>query len=252
MNKRINGLIAGLLIGSLLAEGAVFAKQATETLDVVYDNIKILIDGKEYQPTDVNGNVVEPFIYNGTTFLPVRAIANAFDKDVDWEPQTSTVTLGSKNYDWLDQMGFVDYKTTGTENVFTAISAGTQMTDEIKYNRGIHFTLYDGKNGIKENNDGTKECYQEISYLLNGHYNDFCGVIATMPSYYDGRAQIKFYGDGKLIYSSPIVSKGTKSTTFNFKVSEFKILKIRAEYVNISNDYQYINPCLADARLSKK
>ena len=35
---------------------------------------------------------------------------NAFDKNVDWEPQTSTVILGSKNYDWLDQMGYADYE----------------------------------------------------------------------------------------------------------------------------------------------
>ena len=61
----------------------VLAKQATETISVMYDNIKILIDGVEYTAKDVNGNVIEPFIYNGTTYLPVRGIANAFDKDVD-------------------------------------------------------------------------------------------------------------------------------------------------------------------------
>ena len=88
--------VAVLLVFSI----TVFAKQATETISVMYDNIKILIDGVEYTATDANGNVVEPFIYNGTTYLPVRGIANAFDKDVDWEPQTSTVILGSKNYDW--------------------------------------------------------------------------------------------------------------------------------------------------------
>ena len=45
----------------------VFSKQATETISVMYDNIKILIDGVEYTAKDANGNVIEPFIYNGTT-----------------------------------------------------------------------------------------------------------------------------------------------------------------------------------------
>ena len=52
----------------------VFAKQATETISVMYDNIKILIDGVEYTAKDANGNVIEPFIYNGTIYLPVRGI----------------------------------------------------------------------------------------------------------------------------------------------------------------------------------
>lgn len=63
MKKRLQGTIAGVLICSMLTSGVVFAKQASETLNVIYDNIKILIDGKEYQPTDANGNAVEPFIY---------------------------------------------------------------------------------------------------------------------------------------------------------------------------------------------
>ncbi len=257
MKKRLQGLVAGVLIGTLLTSGVVFAKQSSETISVIYDNIKILIDGKEYQPTDVNGNVVEPFIYNGTTYLPVRAIANAFDKEVDWEAQTSTVALGNKNYDWLDQMGYVDYETTGTSNTFSAISKGTEMTDGIKYDRGIAFQLRDSINwnGVKENNDGTLECFQSVSYKLNKEYKDFSGIIAAfVPSNaYSGRAQIKFYGDGQLIYSSPLISDGTKSTKFNIDVSNVKLLKIFVEYINISgNNDRFVCPSIADARLSKK
>ena len=58
---------------------------------------KIEIDGEEFIAKDVNGNVVEPFIYNGTTYLPVRAIATAFDKDVAWDESTYTVKLNSKS-----------------------------------------------------------------------------------------------------------------------------------------------------------
>lgn len=83
MKKRILALTLVLALCVCLVTGAVYAKQLTESIKVVYNNIKILIDGKEYQPKDANGNVVEPFIYNGTTYLPVRAIATAFDKDVD-------------------------------------------------------------------------------------------------------------------------------------------------------------------------
>lgn len=74
----------------------VVASTGTKTIDIIYRNIKIMIDGAEYVPTDVNGNVVEPFIYNGTTYLPVRAVANAFDKEVKWDGENSIVYLGEK------------------------------------------------------------------------------------------------------------------------------------------------------------
>ncbi len=35
----------------------------------------------------------EPFIYNGTTYLPVRAVGEAVGKEVAWDNDTKTVTL---------------------------------------------------------------------------------------------------------------------------------------------------------------
>lgn len=180
----------------------VFAKQATETISVMYDNIKILIDGVEYTAKDANGNVIEPFIYNGTTYLPVHGIANAFDKNVDWEPQTSTVILGSKNYDWLDQIGYANYETSATHNTLTAWEAKQATDDGMKYDRGLKIILhYDAD----ENNDGTYSSYQNVEYLLNNNYKSFRGklVCAYEYAYNTQSAIIKIYGDGNLLYTSP-------------------------------------------------
>ena len=49
-----------------------------------YNNISIYINEKQIEPKDVSGNIVEPFIIDGTTYLPVRAVAQAFEKNVDW------------------------------------------------------------------------------------------------------------------------------------------------------------------------
>ena len=37
----------------------------------------------------------EPFIYDGTTYLPVRAVGEAVGKTVGWDGKTNTVTLSS-------------------------------------------------------------------------------------------------------------------------------------------------------------
>ena len=63
---------------------------------LLYNNIKVTLDGKEIIPKDANGNVVEPFIIDGTTYLPVRGVAGALNLGVGWDDKTSTVVLTSQ------------------------------------------------------------------------------------------------------------------------------------------------------------
>ena len=82
-------LCAGLVGGSALAAGKIY-----KNITVQYDNIKLVIDGVTITPKDANGSTVEPFIYNGTTYLPVRAVGNALGKQVSWDGKIKTVYLG--------------------------------------------------------------------------------------------------------------------------------------------------------------
>ena len=95
MKKRLQGFVAGALSMLIMTGAFAFAKQAYEAISVIYNDIKIEIDGERFIAQDANGAIVEPFIYNGTTYLPVRAIAEAFDKKVAWDEQTYTVSLKS-------------------------------------------------------------------------------------------------------------------------------------------------------------
>jgi len=42
------------------------------------------------------GNPVYPIIYNGTTYLPIRAVSNMLDIPVAWDATTKTVILGTE------------------------------------------------------------------------------------------------------------------------------------------------------------
>ena len=93
MKKRLQGLICGVIIGAMLTSGITFAEEIKKSAELIYNNIKITLNGEEIEPKDVNGNKVEPFIIDGTTYLPVRAIANALGIEVDWDGETNTVIL---------------------------------------------------------------------------------------------------------------------------------------------------------------
>ena len=92
--ENIKGFVIGAAAASLICTSAVFAQNLEKTVNAVYNNIKLVINGAEVTPKDANGNTVEPFIIDGTTYLPVRAVAGALGQSVDWDGETNTVYIG--------------------------------------------------------------------------------------------------------------------------------------------------------------
>ena len=88
------GILSGILVG-LIMMTTVFASSGTQWSNLIYNNIKITLDGQSITPTDANGNAVEPFAIDGTTYLPVRAISNALGLEVGWNQATSSVLLST-------------------------------------------------------------------------------------------------------------------------------------------------------------
>ncbi len=86
--------MAGFLAAALLMSmGAPSMAATARQLNASYNNIKITLDGKTITPKDANGAVVEPFIVDGTTYLPVRAVADSLGLGVEWDAKTQTVKL---------------------------------------------------------------------------------------------------------------------------------------------------------------
>ncbi len=72
---------------------AMAASWRTETKTLTFRDITIQLNGQCITPKDANGKVVEPFIIDGTTYLPLRAVSEALGLEVDWDGNTSTVFL---------------------------------------------------------------------------------------------------------------------------------------------------------------
>lgn len=95
MKGQWKSFVAGVLV-TLLLVGSIGTAAATvgkKTAELNYNNIKVTLDGNAVNLVDANGNPVEPFTINGTTYLPVRAVAGAFGLEVEWDGATQTVIL---------------------------------------------------------------------------------------------------------------------------------------------------------------
>ncbi len=98
MKREIKGFIAGVITTAVLSAGAFTAlgEPVEKTITAIYNGIKIYVDGNQIQTKDALGNEVKPFVYNGSTYLPLRAIAEALGKEVIWEEPTNSVYIMQK------------------------------------------------------------------------------------------------------------------------------------------------------------
>ena len=65
---------------------------AADTIHVV--PINVMVGGKVFLPTDVNGKNVPVFAYNGTTYAPLRALAEAYGLEVGYNGEKNLATVG--------------------------------------------------------------------------------------------------------------------------------------------------------------
>ncbi|MDR1572039.1 MAG: copper amine oxidase N-terminal domain-containing protein [Clostridiales Family XIII bacterium] len=78
------------------AEAAQPAFVGVKTLYASYGDVTIYVSDQKLSPTDAAGNAVEPFIVEGSTYLPVRAVAQALGLEVSWDGVNKRVYIGEQ------------------------------------------------------------------------------------------------------------------------------------------------------------
>lgn len=162
---------------------------------------------------------------NGTTYLPVRAIANAFGQDVEWDGSTQSIYIGKKDQtksdNYLDKIQYNDYKAAAYSADITKILGTVEDYAKNTYTNGIILSRYHGYL-----QDDVDEADVTISYPLNSRYKSLSGNIllpkiiktstlnAELPS--QPPAYVWIYGDNKLLYKVPYL---TTSTPFKFDIN---------------------------------
>lgn len=92
MKKRIWVWVSILCI--IAFAGGVFAKTAIEKIEAeLRPDFTVVIDGKTQRFENVNGERVYPILYNGTTYLPLRAIGELMGKVVYWYEDEKRIEL---------------------------------------------------------------------------------------------------------------------------------------------------------------
>lgn len=179
----LSGVFATLMLMSMILTAG-----ATDTIYkniTIRPGIKLFIDDVQLIPRDVTGAEVDVFIYNGTTYVPARALSEALGKVIQYEGKTNGVYIGKHTGESPAVMlADLDY---------FAGDKSVDMQDSDQDSLGnIHTKcITDGRWTRK--------------YILNGQYTRLTG---TLYQRYDRRSEsiysgvsLEIFGDGKLLYT---------------------------------------------------
>lgn len=231
MKKRLQGLVAGVMVGVILTSGVAIAANTTTLYNVLTHGVKIVIDGEKLTPTDVNGNIVEPIIYNGTTYLPVRAVATAIGKAVYWDGPNYTVYLGDMN-------GRLQYPTVELEDMIS-INHQPLTTNRLTDNYGNKYAraIYNASNRY------------QFEYLLNMQYSRFKGTLYVPQGETDENTRyLTVIADGQTIYTSPEMTRSSAPVEIDVNVTGYNDVKIEFSDDNMNMaSFHKLELCLGNA-----
>ncbi len=178
------GVLAALLVTALATPS--LAALTGKTIQVL-TGAEIYVDGVKLEPTDANGNPVETFVYNGTTYVPLRAVSQSLGKNVNWDGANQRVYIG-------EAPGVKQYLTSILEpyqsDLYKTPTTVTMAGD--KYANAMYFG-YDTLLG---------ESGGWALYNLNGQYTSLSFDMGHVDEWPMSDGTVDIYLDGELALSA--------------------------------------------------
>jgi len=172
----ITGLISGVLVSSLTV--GVLASGGLQQINALVGGINIYVDGILQNPKNANGETVQPLVWEGTTYLPVRALTNMLtDKEVNWDQENMSVYIGRKPN--LSAIPLHELKM--YEHYYVNTNEAKEGSPK-KYDRISNgFPMYTGNTAAF---DVLNQTYTPMNRLLIGYdYNTYHYVYASRSKY---------------------------------------------------------------------
>lgn len=138
MKDKVKGLIVGLTIGSVLSGTVAFA--ANSQIEVAFRSLKYMFDGVEKAPSEAKG-----FIYEGSTYVPLRFVSEALGKKVEWDEENETIWIGNN-----------------PKQVVATYKGGTVTKGEFDTFFAMQGLFYENHNSSKDNPEYQKQVLTQL------------------------------------------------------------------------------------------
>lgn len=196
--KKLSYVLIGSIIGSIFTAAVVFASVGGSWIEVFYNIDDIVINGVSKMPEQ------KPFVYEGTTYVPLRYISENLGQEVAWEGSTRTVLIGENGEETAYYVGkdidYMNYQEGYFSNNFGLLYDGVYK-DNIgtEYNSVMTFFIEEW---------AMSNPWNYLEFPLNGQYDTFRGTLALTQKYKNAVDTLKLevFNDDKLVYTQSIVA----------------------------------------------
>ncbi|QRG68836.1 stalk domain-containing protein [Brevibacillus choshinensis] len=155
--KQYLAVASALVLTAGLFPASSDAQVAKKNLAATYNNIKVLYNGNQVSTT------IEPFIVNGTTYIPLRMMAGVFNKDITWDGTNYTINVK----DQADP-GYESQLAQKDAEISRLKAQIDDLNDEID---GLEDDLADYEDD--DNSDDIDDVIDDLEDQLNDDYGDF-------------------------------------------------------------------------------
>lgn len=197
MKKRIPAII---LMFALFLTTSYAANTYRKTITVT-SGVNVEFNNEAIDMTDANGKAVEAFIYNGTTYVPIRAVSNAFGADIGYDRNTQTISV----YDDFTEILIAAYKLDCTISVCmtelevyrAAINSNAFWTAPAEKSKEAQ-AFIDRDTEMLKTLSEDNGCYHLLSEQLLPTYNEFIKSYQQAVKSYAVMYNQRNYSDEKL------------------------------------------------------
>jgi hypothetical protein len=188
MKEKFKGFVMGVAACISLTGTAVYAAEATQ-VNVYFQNLTYMFDGEEKKSGSEQG-----FIYNGTTYVPLRFVSESIGKKVEWDEGNNTIWVGKreKSSDYLTNIPAAKENEGAIDGAFYDNVLHIAGTAYMQYGIKVVLPLVD-----TEQRSASKS--GSIEYNLNGKYMKLTGNVGIDDRSKNSTAlgSFKILGDGK-------------------------------------------------------
>lgn len=231
--KALTALVLALaLVGafSLVSYAATGLQEISAYLN---SNISIKLDGETKTLTDASGVRTYPITYNGTTYVPLRSVANLLGVNVDWDQATQTVLMGkaTEGVDLIDTYKYYDRSGSDNEQVQSADKKEKEIS-------GIHSSHW-----LKLHH--YSNITSHISYNVFGEYDTL-----TFQYYAERNVILRVLGDNGSVLFERKISGGQVAQTVTVPLLKTSQITFQTEQLDYANGYTSFNSYIFDAKLT--
>lgn len=208
MKKRLLSLALALVLVTAVTIPA-WGALTTKTIEVL-TGVDIFVDGVKMEPKDANGNPVETFVYNGTTYVPLRAVSQSLGYNVNWDGANKRVYIGERPGEKQYLIStLTPYQVRNFATPITVTMAGQKYANTIQ-------------------SDGNLAgCW--ALYNLNGQYTSLSFDMGHVDGEIMTDGTVNIYLDGTLAFSADM---GAEDLPAHFTVPLYNALQMKLEISN--------------------